>query len=336
MKKFLRMGITILMGYLLAATAAMAQTTWIVDKGGAGDFTTIQGCIDSASVVDGDTCQVNAGTYVENINFSGKNITVKSTSGPATTIIDGNAAGSVVTFENGETVNAVLDGFTIQNGNSAGNGGGIICISSSPTVTNCTFSGNTAAKYGGGMSNYGGSPTVTNCTFSENQTGPTGYGGGMWNYSASPTVTNCTFSGNTATSGGGMSNEDNSSPTVINSILWGDSPEEILNLSSTFSVTYSDVEGGYTGTGNINADPKFADAAHGDFHLRQGSPCIDAGDNSAPALPTTDIDGDNRKIDDLKVADTGNGTPPIVDMGADEYLRQVIKAMPWLLLLLGD
>ena len=79
----------------------------------------------------------------------------------------------------------------------------------------------------------------------------------------------------------------------------------------------------------------FVDEAGGDLHLQPGSPCIDAGDNSAPALPTTDIDEDDRKIDDPTVPDTGNGTPPIVDMGADEYVREV-KAMPWIQLLLGD
>lgn len=86
------------------------------------------------------------------------------------------------------------------------------------------------------------------------------------------------------------------------------------------SVTYSDIQGGHTGTGNIDADPLFVDPANGDFHLGQGSPCIDAGDNSASALPTIDFDGEDRKIDDPTVADTGNGTPPIVDMGADEFL----------------
>ena len=63
----------------------------------------------------------------------------------------------------------------------------------------------------------------------------------------------------------------------------------------------------WPGTGNINADPRFLDQANGDFHLTNDSPCIDAGDNSEPDLQTTDIDGDDRKIDDPAVADTGNG-----------------------------
>ena len=106
--------------------------------------------------------------------------------------------------------------------------------------------------------------------------------------------------------------------------------------SSTPLVTYSDIEGGYVGTGNINADPLFVDPTNGDFHLGQGSPCIDAGDNSAPNLPLTDIDGKDRKIDDPAVVDTGNGTPPIVDMGADEFNAVQTGAMPWLHLLLAD
>ena len=93
--------------------------------------------------------------------------------------------------------------------------------------------------------------------------------------------------------------------------------------TSSSVVTYTNVPpGGFPmgGTGNIYLeDPLFEDEASGDLHLQPSSPCIDAGDNSAPALPTTDIDGDDRKIDDPAVDDTGNGTAPIVDMGADEY-----------------
>ena len=67
-------------------------------------------------------------------------------------------------------------------------------LSSSPTVANCTFSGNSAAHYGGGMYNAGSSPTVTNCTFSGNSASHDG--GGMFNHAgSSPDVTNCIFWG---------------------------------------------------------------------------------------------------------------------------------------------
>jgi hypothetical protein len=80
--------------------------------------------------------------------------------------------------------------------------------------------------------------------------------------------------------------------TVINSIVWGNTaPGGMLGLG-TFSVSYSDIEGGWTGTGNIDADPRFVDAASGDYHLGVGSPCIDQG--TAVAAPTHDIGGTPR------------------------------------------
>jgi len=222
--------------------------------------------------------------------------------------------------------------------NSAGDyGGGMHNRNSSPVLTDCVFSGN-SARIGGGIFNYeSSSPTLTNCTFSGNSvTGLSSSGGGMYNQFSSPKVINCTFSGNSAgTNGGGMYNED-SSPRVTNCILWGDSPVEIYNSTfSSASVTYSDIQRGYPGTGNINTDPLFVDPdgpdnipgnQDDDFHLKANSPCIDSGDNSAPDLPATDFEGDARKIDVPTVADTGNGTPPLVDMGADEYLA---GDFPW-------
>ena len=139
-----------------------AATITVADAG--ADHTSIQAAIDAAN--NGDEIIVSPGTYVENINFNGKAITVRSASGdPADTIIDGGGNGSVVTCDNGETSTTVLDGFTITNG-SAGDGGGMYNYKSSPTVRNCAFIGNTAKNHCGGMfiKNYS-STTVPNCTF---------------------------------------------------------------------------------------------------------------------------------------------------------------------------
>jgi hypothetical protein len=223
---------------------------------GLGYFT-IQAAIDVAGV--GHVIEADPKTYFEKINFNGKAITVRSTSGdPADTIIDGGAAGSVVTCDSGETSTTVLDGFTITNGSGFYKGGGMYNSSSSPTVSNCTFSGNTTNFGGGGMYNVSNSnPTVTNCTFSGNTAnGSATYGGGMFNNTnCSPTVTNCTFSGNSAVNGGGMRNSSNSSPTVTNCTFSGNTADQygggMYNASSsptvsncTFSGNTADLYGG--------------------------------------------------------------------------------------------
>src|SRR6185295_17704693 len=96
------------------------------------DAATIQSAIDGAAA--GDTVLVSPGTYVENITFRGKAITVASEQGPGVTIIDGNRAGSVVTFAPGENRNAVLEGFTVRNGANGFSGGGVLVQNSAPSI----------------------------------------------------------------------------------------------------------------------------------------------------------------------------------------------------------
>ena len=119
------------------------------------------------------------------------------------------------------------------------------------------------------------------------------------------TFTNCTISNNWAgTEGGGMYLA-NSSPTISNCILWDDSPEEIYLLySSDPVVTYSDVQGGWIGEGNVDRNPRFSLVP---YHLSYGSPCVNAGDpDHLPDPGETDIDGEVRVM---------RGR---VDMGCDE------------------
>jgi hypothetical protein len=88
-------------------------------------------------------------------------------------------------------------------------------------------------------------------------------------------------------------------------------------------VSYSNVQGGWPGIGNLNADPLFLNPGAGDFRLAAGSPCIDAGHNWAIAgLTDTDVDGYPRFAQDDPDQAPGCGLPAVVDMGACEYQGQ--------------
>lgn len=235
-------------------------------------------------------------------------------------IFNSNSASSGGGIYNGYYSSPVLNNCTFKENLSAYGGGAMFNVVCSPTLTNCTFRWNSAVSKGGGMVNASSSSILTNCTFSKNSAEN---GGGMYNYmdrgpagfdQSNPTLTNCIFSMNFASEdGGGMYNYNGSSPTLTNCIFWGDTPEEIYVSDGTTVVTYCDVEGGWPGEGNIDADPLFVDANKGDYHLLADSPCIDAGDPNYVADPNeTDLDGKPRIIGGR------------IDMGAYEYSPPIL------------
>ncbi|MBT4360102.1 MAG: hypothetical protein HOD11_03940, partial [Candidatus Marinimicrobia bacterium] len=185
-------------------------------------FATIQAGINAA--VDGDTVLVQPGTYIENINFNGKNIVVGSlflttqdTSYISQTVIDGNQGGSVVIFDSGETADAVLTGLTLRNGR-ANFGGGIHCSNTNPTISNLRINNNEGIGAGGGVYLYMSSPDILNSKISNNISDA---GGGVFaDQNSNPTIYRSVISNNTSNGlGGGIFGRDGSEINIIRSTL---------------------------------------------------------------------------------------------------------------------
>jgi predicted outer membrane repeat protein len=221
--------------------------------------------------------------------------------------------GGLFASDNSSTL--ALTDITFADNTSDSVGGGMVNDQSSPTLTNVTFSGNSAVDYGGGLDNYDeSSPTLTNVTFSGNSAP---IGGGLFNTEGSnPSLTNITFTGNTANDGGGMYNW-NSSPILTNAILWGNTPNQIANGGvGTPVVTFSDIQGGYAGAGNINLEPLLDSLADNGgltrtHALLEDSPAIDAGS------PTICPPNDQRYY--LRPVDGDHTGLAVCDMGSYEY-----------------
>lgn len=230
---------------------------------------------------------------------------------------------------------AILDGFTITGGNADGNnptdrGGGFangFLGTSSPTIRNCIFRDNVAKEKGGAVANGESFGEFVNCLFVNNVSKDAG---AIYNIQTAATFLNCTITENSAYRfQGGIRNNTNDSPFVINSILWGnidaggsdESAQINVGSGTTLTLAYSCVQGlteslVYLGGGNVSVDPLFVDpvgadgrlgTSDDDFRLSVESPLIDAGDPEAEASPCdSDLDLEAR-IEDGRI-----------DMGAYE------------------
>jgi len=300
----------------------------------------------------GDTVLVDTGRYVENINFKGRNIVVGSlflttgdTSYISKTVIDGDSSGSVVSFW-GEIdyLFTVLSGFTITNGSgycwedcSGGgillnqssptlsyliithnyvndSGGGIYCWLADPKIDNVKITHNIADYYGGGIWCFESNPTLLNVIINENISYERG--GGIYCQESNMDLSNVTITNNIAdATGGGIYCFDSAFLTILNSILWNNSTDEIylseFQQPNSITFAYSNVQKGAerivtndNGSikwleGNIDKDPLFVDPEIGDLNLQKSSPCVDAGTSffvwegdTLINLPETSFEGD--------------------------------------------
>ncbi|MDY0348854.1 MAG: YDG domain-containing protein, partial [Tenuifilaceae bacterium] len=250
----------------------------------------------------------------------------------------------------GPNTGATLDGFTITRGNATGAannmGGGMFNTSGPIRIENCTFTNNHAGEGGALENNFCPSPnTIVNCIFKDNtatmasggisnhntpahiisclfvnNTADNTFGAAIYNWGSGSTsqIINCTFTENSGPVGCGTIHSRGVTSTAQNCILWNNDTEDIIGTNGGgTNLSNSCIEqAGYAGSnGNISENPLFRTAGS-DYRLQNGSPCIDAGNNSpfetggVAEGVTTDLNG-NQRIAILNEA--------IVDMGAYEY-----------------
>lgn len=188
--------------------------------------------------------------------------------------------------------NPIINGNTITDNNVDDHeGGGICCYGSShPDIEGNTISNNHAyigggiysdyiltiinniivgnsASYGGGVRINNATPDTFELNEISNNTASIN-GGGVYLYGIAPTMNKNTIVYNNAGGSGGGIYCDNSSPQVVNTILWGNSPEQISQTGgSNLQATYSDIQQIWPGLGNIFAEPLFADPVNYNYQI---------------------------------------------------------------------
>ncbi|TKJ42216.1 hypothetical protein CEE37_00640 [candidate division LCP-89 bacterium B3_LCP] len=232
-------------------------------------------CMDYSSPVI--NCNMINGNHAEN---DGGGIYCETLSNPTisdNTISDNSANdGAGIYLTNNSSPN--ISGNTIQ-GNVAGtSGGGILCHSGThPFISENIISGNFANNGHGGGVFLLSSPNL----FELNEISgnfAAMWGGGVCIQSTSFIMNKITIVANEAATGGGLYS-DNANPVLVNCIIWGNTPEQVVEVfGATVTMTYSDCQDGWSGTGNIDDNPSFVNFSQGDYHLQGNSPCIDTGD----------------------------------------------------------
>lgn len=227
MKRRLPLTVVFLFFSLTSAHAA----TYYINPAGTGDFPTLQAAIDGVSAYDTIVCA--AGTYSWSNQGTGTAygmllisnpppMTIIASSGPETTILDGQNLGRILFYQGGPNP-VSIEGFTFTRGKASiqgdFNGGGFAGHLSSPTLRNCVFYANSANAGGAFWFGGQGEPKLLDCEFYDNSAAN---GGALFLINSAPTarIERCAFHNNVATSGGGAIYAANYSVTIFESVFY--------------------------------------------------------------------------------------------------------------------
>jgi hypothetical protein len=305
------------------------------NSGSVGDITI------SSNTISGNTGGTDPGGGLHAYSYSrdGDSGSISVTSNTIADNISSDWGGGISAQSTGSTGSGSI---TIQSntvtGNSGTSGGGakVSCSSTTGASGSITFTNNiiqsnsadgAAGIHAGSSAPSGnaGAITLVNNLIAENTATSSSYGGLYALSSATSgtsgviTLTNNTIAGNSSATGDGGINLRSSSNNayVYNNIIRGNSPSYDIDLSVAaaygYNNNYHSLFGSWNGGsgGNIDLYPEFAGS--GDYRLASGSPCIDAGLNSAPSIPSADLEGNSRTVDG------DNDLVAMVDMGAYEF-----------------
>lgn len=214
---------------------------------------------------------------------------------------------------------------------------------SGSSVINCRFESNVAGLRGGAVFISAHPAALINCIFVGNRT--PGLGGAVY-ANSDVLITNSTFTGNHAAANGGAlyMHAVNKSVSIHNTIIWRNvaplGPQIALNRDGDLAIESCNIQGGREsihtpltsqwtinwGTGNMDIDPMLSP----DGHLKTGSPCINAGDDSLLPPDTADLDGDGDTMEPIPFDINGEDRVAMsaVDIGADEFIDNDMDGLP--------